>query len=237
MAHVPARSRFGNKVTSAVFKALFGMKITDTQTGLRVIPAEFLPTMLEIEGDRYEYETNMLMALKPAGIPLREVGIETVYINENQTSHFRPIRDSLRIYGLIIKFILSSVAATVVDQVGHFAFLKFLFAGFAYNEFFAAGLARVISSVVNFTINKNAVFKGKGNVPAFLLRYYALAIPIIAISATSVHFISLLFGGSDLAKTLVKIPVDLILFIASFRIQREWVFKEKKDNNGIKGEK
>lgn len=228
LPHVPKRSRKGNKITSFVFKLLFGMKISDTQTGLRGIPSEHLSRMIEISGDRYEYETNMLMALKPAGIPIKEVEIETVYINENETSHFRVVRDSVRIYGLIIKFLISSVAATVVDHLAHYGFLRLLFAGFAYNEYFAAGCARIVSSIVNFIINKEAVFKGKGSLGKFLLRYYALAVPILIISATTVHLLSGLLGGSALAKAIIKIPVDLILFIASFRFQREWVFKSEK---------
>lgn len=227
LPHVPPRSRKGNKITSAVFKILFGMTLSDTQTGLRAIRTEHLPEMLDVSGDRYEYETNMLMALKPAGIPVKEVEIETVYINDNETSHFRVVRDSVRIYGLIIKFLLSSVAATVVDHVAHYLFLLLLFGG---NEFLSAGCARVISSVVNFIINKKAVFKGEGSTAKFLVRYYVLAIPILAISATIVHFLSGIFGGSDLAKALIKVPVDLILFVASFRIQREWVFSKDKSD-------
>lgn len=225
LPHVPSRSRKGNKITSAVFKLLFGMTLSDTQTGLRAIRTEHLPIMLQVEGDRYEYETNMLMALKPASIPVKEVKIETVYINDNETSHFRVVRDSVRIYGLIIKFLLSSVAATVVDHVAHFLFLALLFAG---NEFLAAGAARILSSIVNFFINKEAVFKGKGNTARFLVRYYLLAIPILIISATAVNFISMLFGDANFIKAIVKIPVDLILFVASFRVQREWVFSDKK---------
>ncbi len=224
LPHVPSRSRKGNKITSLVFKFLFGMRISDTQTGLRGICTEHLPEMLEVSGDRYEYETNMLMALKPAGIPIREVSIETVYINDNETSHFRAVRDSIRIYGLIIKFFLSSVASTVVDQVAHGLFLSLLFGG---NELLSAGCARIISSVVNFIINKKAVFKGQGSTVKFLLRYYALAVPIILISATAVELVSGLFDGSVMAKVLIKVPVDLILFVASFRIQREWVFKSE----------
>lgn len=224
LPHVPQRSRKGNKITSAVFRILFGMKLSDTQTGLRAIRTEHLPVMLKVDGDRYEYETNMLMKLKPARIPVKEVEIETVYINENETSHFRVVRDSIRIYGLIIKFLLSSIAGTVVDQVGHALFLTLLFGG---NEYLAAGSARLVSSIVNFILNKEAVFKGKGNTAKFLVRYYLLAIPMILISATAVDFISRVFGGTELAKTLVKIPVDLLLFIASFRIQREWVFRDE----------
>lgn len=229
LPHVPERSRKGNKITSAVFKLLFGMKLRDTQTGLRAIPTVFLPRMIEVDGDRYEYETNMLMALKPAGIPVKEVEIETVYINDNETSHFRVVRDSIRIYGLIIKFLLSSMSSAIVDYAGFYGFQKlFIFLGIVFDDYLAAGCARLISSVFNFILNKEAVFKGKGNPVKLLLRYYALAIPILIISAVCVHFIGEALGGLPFIKTLVKIPVDLILFVASFRIQREWVFREDK---------
>ena len=99
---VPWRSRFGNKTTCAIFKFFVGMAVSDTQTGLRAISRRDLPTMLEIQGDRFEYETNMLLTLKRKSIPFREVKIRTVYIEENKSSHFRVIRDSWKIYKLIL---------------------------------------------------------------------------------------------------------------------------------------
>jgi len=231
LPQVPGRSRFGNKFTSGVFKIFFGMTISDTQTGLRAIPVEYLPLMLEVSGDRYEYETNMLMALKPEKIPLREVKIETVYIDENATSHFRVVRDSIRIYGLIIKFILASVSSFVVDTVGYYGFLR-LFRGLVdrtASDYLAGGVSRLVSSVFNFIVNKETVFKGRGNPLKFLLKYYALAIPIAAVSTVTVHFLGLAFGASPLLQTLFKIPVDLLLFIISFRVQREWVFRDSDD--------
>ena len=102
-ADVPARSSFGNKTTSAIFKIFVGMTISDTQTGLRAIPRSDLEILTTIAGDRFEYETNMLLAMKQQGIPFDEVKIRTVYIEENKSSHFHPIRDSWRIYKLILK--------------------------------------------------------------------------------------------------------------------------------------
>ena len=93
-ADVPARSSFGNKTTSAIFKIFVGMTISDTQTGLRAIPREDLEFIAAIDGDRFEYETNMLLGMKREGIPFDEVKIRTVYIEENKSSHFHPIRDS-----------------------------------------------------------------------------------------------------------------------------------------------
>ena len=100
--HVPARSRFGNHTTSAIFKIFVGMTISDTQTGLRAIPTDVLKMLVNVSGDRFEYETNMLLAFKQQGIDFDEVKIRTVYIEENKSSHFHPIRDSWRIYKLIL---------------------------------------------------------------------------------------------------------------------------------------
>ena len=58
---VPFKSRFGNNMTSMVFKVMCGLNISDTQTGLRAIPYRYLDTFCNIEGERFEYETTMLL--------------------------------------------------------------------------------------------------------------------------------------------------------------------------------
>ena len=117
LPQVPPKSRFGNKLTSSVFRLFCGLKVSDTQTGLRVFPRGIIPKMLEISGERFEYETNMLLECKQSDIPIVEQTIETVYIDQNETTHFHPIKDSLRVYGIIIKFFISSVLSFVIDQI------------------------------------------------------------------------------------------------------------------------
>ncbi|MBQ8005391.1 MAG: bifunctional glycosyltransferase family 2/GtrA family protein [Clostridia bacterium] len=231
LSHVPARSRFGNKTTSLVFRILCGMKISDTQTGLRAFPREILPWMCEIEGDRFEYETNMLLSLGEYGIKLSEQTIETVYIEENQTSHFRPIRDSIRVYSMLLKFLLSSVAASVIDNFVFWLMLTF-FGGVLGKlaTLVSFVCARSISSVINFAVNKQKVFKNSKSVKETILKYYALAIPIMAISIGAVELLDRILANSvPIITTLIKIAVDLVLFICSFRIQREWVFSSRKN--------
>ena len=101
---VPFRSRFGNSLTRFIFKVVCGIDISDTQTGLRAIPFCYLKQFMEYEGERYEYETNMLLKMKQEHIEWTEVKISTVYISENESSHFNPIRDSLKIYKVIFRF-------------------------------------------------------------------------------------------------------------------------------------
>ena len=80
---VSARSSFGNKCTRQVFRYLLGLSVSDTQTGLRAIPAFFMEKLLEVKGERFEYETNMLIEAKNLNIRVLEVPVKTIYIEEN----------------------------------------------------------------------------------------------------------------------------------------------------------
>ena len=233
LPNIPPKSRSGNRITSAVFKLLYGQYLPDTQTGLRAIPFEHLKLMTEVDGDRYEYETNQFFAVKHAGIQFKEAVIETVYLEENQTSHFRPIRDSIRIYGIIIKYILSSLASTLVD-VTLFTILNLLFGKLGLsNELripLATGIARLTSSFVNFSVNRKVVFKSRDNYGATMVKYYILCVCQYAASAGLLYlFSTIVFRLSDgsLFDTLIKVVVDTFLFFLSFRIQQNWVFVRK----------
>ena len=101
---VPFRNKIGNKITSLVFKWMFGVYIKDTQTGLRGIPNRLIDTVLRIDGERYEYEINMLIDIVKMKEEIKEVEIETVYDNNRKRySYFNPFKDSYRIYKEMIK--------------------------------------------------------------------------------------------------------------------------------------
>lgn len=230
LPHVPKRSRRGNRITSFVFLIFCGLKISDTQTGLRAIPTEYLGELLKVGGNRYEYETNMLLAMKSIGMRYCEVNIETVYIDENQTSHFRPFRDAIRIYSLILKYFFSSTAATVIDMVLFYLLVKFLAPHLSFAEdIICTAIARAISSVTNFIINRNAVFKSREPFFKTLLKYYSIAIPVMLLSGGGVTLFShLLSAEAAVFVTMIKAVVDTILYFVNFRLQREWVFVGKK---------
>ncbi len=254
---VPERSKKGNRITSGVFKIFVGMEISDTQTGLRAIPAKYLPKLCTVKGDRYEYETNMLLYMKRWEMPFSEVKIQTVYINENETSHFRPVRDSMRIYSLIIKFLVtgafvkflgSSVLSFIVDY-GLFEVFQLLFrflglAAVAVGASYA--VARAFSSLLNYFLNRR-IFENKGSLKKTMVRYYILALCILVVGSvvtgvlTSVisgmGFVAELLSGLDAdgietaVSTVVKLPVDLLLFIVSYTVQKKYVFKNDSKND------
>lgn len=226
---VPARSKFGNKLTSFIFKVACGVNISDTQTGLRAIPFKYLETMLEIEGERFEYETNMLLSLKKFDIPYSEQKIQTVYIEENQTSHFNPIVDSIKIYRVILKFMFSSIAASVIDIIMFSIFVWGIGDLLDNNSkvFVATFGARAVSSIFNCIFNKKAVFKSNAPFVKVLIKYYVLCIIQTAISYLSVAGLSaLLSAQAEILLVLIKVIVDVILFFISYRIQKAWVYKE-----------
>ncbi len=237
LPQVPARSKTGNRITCGVFKLFVGMRISDTQTGLRAIPTGDLRTLVNVKGDRFEYETNMLLALKEFAIAWEEVKIRTVYIEENKSSHFRTVRDSWRIYKLILahffRYTGSSLASAVVDEL-LYQLLRGACAsaaGFGATAM-ATLLARTVSSLLNFALNRNLVFKAKGDVWAELGKYYALAVPIAIAQVLLTHGANLLLLlGDNLAylQSATHLIVMIVLYFVSFLVQQRWVFAKKKN--------
>lgn len=215
----PVRSRFGNSITRFVFRFCVGLKIRDTQTGLRGIPVNLMRKFLQISGDRYEYETNMLLFCKEKNIALKEIPIETIYIEENKSSHFNPLMDSLKIYSLIFKFGLSGIASSAIDFLVFnvvYNFSKILLASLIF--------ARVISIAFNFFCNKNFVFRknarGTGMVKT-ITKYLILAAALLCASFFGISFLQKIL---PFPVWLLKIITETILFFASYTIQRAWVF-------------
>ncbi len=233
---VPPRSKFGNGITKGIFQTLCGLKISDTQTGLRAISMTKLSQMLEIKGERYEYETNMLLETKNMEIPICEVPIRTIYIDENESSHFNPIKDSIKIYSMILKFFMNSVLSTVIDLTIYFVIsmllTKIQFAQ-ASVVFLATIFARACSSFFNYKMNRKVVF-GQGGAHS-AVKYYILCACQMTVSATFVYLLSNILMASSLLSTVVKAVVDTCLFFVSFRIQKNWVFKKESSQVSMGG--
>ncbi len=225
--HIPFRSKFGNKCTAFTFRIFCGMKISDTQTGLRGIPKEYLSKMLEVEGERFEYETNMLLSINKEKIPYEEVKISTVYLDENESSHFNPIKDSLKIYGAIIRFSISSVASSLVD-IGIFSLLNFVLSPYidkSSSIFIATALARITSASFNYIVNRKAVFKSDAPPKKAMVRYGMLCILQMLVSYAAVYTLSIFLETNPIFESILKIVVDTILFFFSYQVQKRWVFK------------
>lgn len=213
---VPFKSRAGNAVTRHVYRFVTGIRCHDTQTGLRGIPRHALGDMLRLPGERYEYEMTMLMKLREMEMPLVEVPIETIYINGNEGSHFSPLRDATRIYAVILRFLLSSVLSFALDYLLYLFCLR----TFGWQPWLCYAVARVLSSLFNYTINRLAVFGGRGG-KLSIARYYLLAAGLLITGAALVEVLHTALGMSA---AWAKIPVDMVLFLLSYVLQRDFVF-------------
>lgn len=222
--NVPFKSRYGNKITRNIFKLFVGLSISDTQTGLRGMSRNIAKEFLTTNGERYEYETNVLIACKSQDIPIIEVPIETIYIENNRTSHFNPIKDSILIYKLFIKYILVSFSSFIVDIL-LFSLFLFLFHKMTILKpiVLATLLARLFSSFYNYCINAKLIFKKMNK--ASIIKYFLLVFIQMWVSAFTVSFLAKYISINIIA---IKIIIDSIIFIINFVIQREFVFNKNE---------
>ena len=222
---MPPRSKTGNTLTCFVFWLTNGKWINDTQTGLRVLPPKALGRFADINGDRYEYEMNMLVIAVREKIAIKEIEIETIYIDDNASSHFNPIKDGMRIYKLLFRqfaaYAGSSVISTGLDYL--VAIIMRLF--FPTSVAIPSYTARAVSSLANFTLNKNLVFKNeKGNKYA-IVKYYIL---VVIVAVLSVQITKLLHNVVGLPYIVGKAIADVIMFICNYKLQDKFVFRRIK---------
>ena len=220
---IPFRSRFGNKCTGFVFKAFCGLDISDTQTGLKGIPKSFIPRLMETPGERFEYASSVLLETKKAGVEILQFPIQTIYINGNETSHFNPLLDSIRIYSLILKYLFSSLSAFVVDIAAYVVFLELL-RGIApaFYIVLATYCAKVLSCTYTFFLNKKFVFESKKNGASPAIKFVLLCVLQSTCSGFLTNGVVMLTSWNEV---LCKIIVDVLLFFVSFQVQNRWVFK------------
>ncbi len=218
---VPFKSKFGNGITREVFAIASGVKIRDTQTGLRAFDRACMEKFLEIPGERYEYEINMLLYAAREGIAMREETIQTIYIDDNSASSFHPIRDSFKIYACILKFAASSMLAFVIDAVMVLLMMR-LTGGQAR---LSQTVARIVSATVNFIVNKKVVYESKQDWLPEMVKYTILAIVNLIINLLVVKPLSDLMAGRFFLAYLI---VQVIMYMLNFVLQGKLVYNRKK---------
>lgn len=220
---VPLKSSFGNTLTKIMFSIISKKSLRDTQTGLRGFNISMVPFLINIHGDRYEYETNLLLWAIKACIPIVEVDIATVYLDKNKSSHFNPLKDSIKIYVSLLKFGLSSFLSFWIDIA-----LLFLFKyatsslNLQLSLFISVAFARIFSSLFNYFINNSLVFENKKPTLSSFIKYYTLVLFILGCNYITISFFY----------TIVKLPLlasklltESILFFISYTVQKKLIFK------------
>ncbi len=228
---IPLRSSLGNRITAALFTFLFGLRVRDTQTGLRAFGQRLLPLFIGIKGGGFEYEMRTLILCPLHHISVRCIDIETVYKKETEgcerISHFSPIADSLKIlavlFSSVAKYALASLVSTAVDMTAFYLLLGVFFSdvGRGYTLLLCTVGARLLSSGVHFLLNFKYVFKATSWTS--LWKYYTVWLGRLAISYTLTLLISRLVSA-PLPLTLWKTLADVLLAALGYRLLRSWVF-------------
>lgn len=220
--NVPKQNRFGNKFSIAYFHLITGVKLRDTQTGLRGIPAALFKTALWAKGDRYDYEMNFLLdAVRVC--PVEEIGISTIY-EVKAKSHFHKFKDSVRIYKMLILYIIVALTSAGIDLS---LFSLFTYIGpkdsILYTILFATVTARLISGIYNFLMNYFLVYQNKGQILKRILKY-AL---VFVINMAASFGLTYLFNNLPASLVFIKFVVDFALFVLNFLISTTWIFASK----------
>lgn len=227
IAQMPPRSKAGNSITKVMFRLLYGIDLRDTQTGLRGIPLtkDSIPGLLELSGERYEFQMEVLInspKLFPEGIV--EIPIQTIYIDNNQSSHFRPVKDGAKIYSVLFKslpkFMLSSLLAFSIDYL----LFNLLFYLLPLTTAPSTVLARVVSSTINYNVNRHLVFKNSSS-RYNALNFFCLAAVILVLNCTLMY---LLVEVCHLPAFAVKIPVECLFYLVNFTVQSKLAAGKRK---------
>lgn len=215
---VPLRSRVGNMVTHMVFYVLTAIKLGDTQTGLRFVPGVYFKDMCDIKSSGYAFEMEMLLWAKHKDVKLRTKAISTIYLDGNSGSHFRPFIDSIKIYAVLFKQALSSIATSAVDLL-MFSLFFYLSGGLL---FLANAFSRTMSFPVYYFLNRDFVFKQK----ALGFHPVPKLVCVIFISGVVSYLLqSALLRAFGWPEILSKALIETFMFFVNFVILRDFVFK------------
>jgi putative flippase GtrA len=213
---VPLRSRVGNICTRVLARVILGQRVRDSQTGLRGLPAKFLPYLLGLPSNGYEFELEMLIAAKHLCLTVVEQRIQTIYEPGNPTSHFDPIRDSMKIYFVLFRFALLSLLTATLDN------LAFYFAYHATASVLAAqAIARSVAVLFNYGGARKAVFLSHEGHSVLIPRY---TLVVVACGGASFGLIRLLAHLLGAGPVLAKIVAESLLFAVNFVLMRDFVF-------------
>lgn len=227
---IPWKSKVGNKITKIATRYVSGLNVSDTQTGLRGIPRRFMEELLDVKGDRFEFEMRMLLETK-GRYRIVEVPISTIYESkDHHSTHFNPFADSIRIYRVLgesfFRYIFSSLSSCVLDLL-LFSVLCALLKG-KYVEYIAIAtvVARIVSATYNFFLNYKMVFKSREKVEKAAVKYVTLA--VIQMTMSAVLVTAVVRWLVIVPETAVKIVVDTCLFFISYKIQQIFVYNSKR---------
>ncbi len=224
--NVPFKSKTGNKITRLMFKWLFNKNITDTQTGLRAISPNLANKFINVSGSRYNYELKCLILCCEENIPIVEVPIKTIYIENNKESRFNPLKDSYIIYKEFFNYYLRLFIPYVLSLI---IFLIVFYFMNSNNDLKAILLVNIISGIINIIMNIFLNYRSiyKHNNISNNLVYILKKILKIFIAG---FFIYIGYNLLNMNLLLSKVIVDIVFTIVLFYVFRNVGFKNEEKN-------
>ena len=218
---VPFRSLIGNKFTNFVMRLFFRMDITDSQTGLRVIPRHLIPKLLTITYNGYEFEMEMLLLCRKAKIALIEIPVRAIYLEGNKTLHFNPLIDSVKIYLVLFRYFGVSLVSATLD------FFVFIIAYRVFNSILMTTyISRSAALIVNYGLVRSVVFKSRKKFYRTFPKYLLLVCISGFISAALINYFVQFY---HIHIIIAKIISESTLYLANFLIQKDLVFPAEEE--------
>ena len=215
---VPLRSRLGNEISRILYRFMLALNLKDTQTGLRYLPREFSIHCLSLESNGYEFETEQLIQAASLKLPIFEHPIETIYLKSGQPSHFSPFFDSAKIYFLIFRYALSSIATSTVDLI---VFAVLIRMGLEIIQ--ANLLARSIALFVQYQLLGSFVFRASSG----LIRFFLFVFYVMIMGSIS-GFLQISFPFSSMVGPIgTKIITEIGIYVFNFLFLRDVLFAKR----------
>ena len=204
----------GKKILSQLFSLIYNQKFINVDSELFGFSTSYLDEMLEVDENCYEVQA---------------------LIDQVQNQHdIEEIKELIRfnIAELVPKH--SSIISSIIDVLLAWILLdvlKMWMTSDFWRIALASLIARVISTIVNYVVNKKYVFKGKTNNRQTAIRFLILTV-IITILSTLFVYVASIFN--IMSEKLAKPVGDLLLFLLSYSAQTKWVFKNNESKNHLK---
>ena len=125
-------------------------------------------------------------------------------------------------YKMILSYLVSAGLSFGIDIL-----LFTIFMLFNNNIILNSYLARAISSVINYLLNKHLVFKSKEKTTKSAFGYFILVVVNITISGLLVSIIN---NNTGINATIIKIFIDSIIFISNYFLQKYIIFNDNPNN-------
>lgn len=214
--------RTWNGLLHGLFRLLVRARVPYDMTGFRVCDASCLPEILELEGEHADYELRQFRWFSRNGEGLCEVNIKGKNSPARTNRHI--FLDSVRLHLRTIRFTGSSMISSLLEY-GIFCLLHYLLCGEMprMGDALAVVISRIIGNGCNYLINCYFVFRRKPDRKS-VLQFAVLTGASIGLCSVMLY----LWKLTGWPVPLCKILADLCVFIVSYFVQKQFIFRKKQ---------